>query len=71
MDRQVAAFILKQCDDVLTSNPVHGPGTKCLQTDVYRLEVRRDWRVVYRVEGDTVTVLVAGHRKDIYKRPFW
>jgi len=25
-----------------------------------------DWRVVYRIEGKTVHVLVIGHRRDVY-----
>jgi mRNA interferase RelE/StbE len=25
-----------------------------------------DWRIIFYVEGDTITVIAVGHRRDIY-----
>lgn len=25
-----------------------------------------DWRIIYRIEGDTVLIVVIGHRKNVY-----
>ena len=27
-----------------------------------------DWRVIYRIEGNTVFIFTIGHRKDVYGR---
>ena len=44
-----------------------GPQIKPLKSygDLFRLRVG-DYRVVYQIKGNQVTVLLIGHRKDIY-----
>ena len=29
-----------------------------------------DWRVVFTVQGDNITILAVGHRRDIYNRGY-
>ncbi len=67
LDRALAERVSKKISwfstnfDHVTPEPLSGDlkGT-------YKLRVG-DWRVVYAVEGDSVTVLAVGHRKDIYR----
>lgn len=67
LNRQIATAIIDKCH-VLEESPVQGPGIKCLKFRLYRLEVLHDWRVVYLVEGIKVTIILVGHRKDVYRR---
>jgi mRNA interferase RelE/StbE len=62
--RRIAAHI-----NELAANPL-APGAKKLRggTDLYRVRVG-DYRVVYRVDGHRITVVVVkiGHRRDVYR----
>ena len=62
--RRVDAHIL-----ALTENP-HPPGARKLEGGeaVFRIRVG-DYRVIYRVEGQRLVVLVirVGHRRDVYR----
>lgn len=64
MQRRIATYI-----DELADNP-YPPGAKKLHgtTDHYRIRVG-DYRVIYRVDGKRVTVLILkiGHRREIYR----
>ena len=55
--------------DALANNPFP-PGSKKLQgePDHYRIRVG-DYRVIYRVEGKRLIVLIVkiGHRRDVYR----
>jgi len=63
----IARTVIERCS-ALGVNPLQGPGIKRLSSNLYRLEVRHVWRVVYLVEGSKVLVLLVGHRKDCYDR---
>ncbi len=64
IQRRVATRI-----DALANQPFP-PGAKKLQgeRDLYRLRVG-DYRIIYRVDGKRVTVLILkiGHRRDVYR----
>ena len=67
LDRKVTRSIMTKCS-VLETDPLSGSGIKCLRANLYRLKVFRDWRVVYLVEGTKVSIILIGHRKDIYRQ---
>jgi len=67
LDPQVQRSIIEKCV-LLEENPLKGPGIKHLNSNLYRLKVLRDWRVVYLVEGSKVSIMLVSHRKDCYKR---
>jgi mRNA interferase RelE/StbE len=60
------AMIKKAIEDRLTENPrdFGKPLTRSLKGH-YRLRIG-DYRVIYRVNDDVVTVVAIGHRRDIY-----
>ena len=64
IQRRIATHI-----DSLASNPFPA-GSKKLQgeSDLYRIRVG-DYRVLYRVDGKRVTVLIVkiGHRREVYR----
>lgn len=68
LDRSVQRRIATHIDD-LAASPFP-PGSKKLQgsRDQYRIRIG-DYRVIYRVDGKRVTVLVLkiGHRREIYR----
>lgn len=67
LDRQVAARIIKKFS-ALHQDPTKGPNISHLKLmpNLYRLQVG-DYRVVYIVEGNRVTIKYIKHRKDIYR----
>lgn len=67
LDRKIASSIVTECA-LFETSPLSGPNIKCLRSNLYRLKVLRDWRVVYLVEGAKVSIILIGHRKDIYKQ---
>ncbi len=64
VQRRIASRI-----DALAANPFP-PGAKKLQgePDVFRIRAG-DYRIVYRIDGKRVTVLILkiGHRRDVYR----
>ena len=67
IDSSVASSIIKKCAN-LKQNPLQGPNIKCLNLNLYRLEILRVWRVAYLVEAEKVIVILVGHRRDFYRR---
>lgn len=65
LDPYVARTIAQECH-VLQKSPLTDPNIRHLYGSLYRLKVK-DWRVVYTVESQTVTVVLVGHRKDAYR----
>lgn len=62
---------LKPRIDALAHNP-RPRGAKALSGDDGLLRLRvGDYRIVYQVEGHTLTVLIlkVGHRREVYQRP--
>jgi len=57
--------------EALATNP-YPPGARKLQAgpDLFRIRVG-DYRVIYRVDGKQVTVLIVkiGHRREVYRQP--
>jgi mRNA interferase RelE/StbE len=68
LDRGIQRRIATNIDE-LAANPFP-PGAKKLQgsEDQYRIRIG-DYRVVYRVDGKRVTILVLkiGHRREVYR----
>jgi mRNA interferase RelE/StbE len=65
----VARRLIREAES-LESNP-RPPGSIKLrgEDDLYRVRVG-DWRIIYRIEEDRLTVPVVrvGHRRDIYRK---
>jgi mRNA interferase RelE/StbE len=68
LDRAIQRRIATHIDE-LAANPFP-PGSKKLQggTDQYRIRIG-DYRVIYRVDGKRVTILVLkiAHRREVYR----
>ena len=67
LDRKVASLIVTKCS-LLETDPLSGSSIKCLWANLYRLKVLGEWRVVYLVEGTKVSIILIGHRRDIYRQ---
>ena len=67
LDPQVASRIIEKCS-ILSKEPVDDPNISRLKlrANLYRLRVG-DYRVIYLVEGNRVTIKYIKHRKDIYR----
>ncbi len=67
LDSQVRRRVVTSIDS-LEGQPARGRNITPLKgyKDVYRLRVG-DWRAGYTLEGDTVTIVAVGHRRDFYR----
>lgn len=68
LDRVVQARVLRSLARLAT-NPLRSPNARPIQgTDQYRLRVG-DYRVVYRLHDDILTVLIVrvAHRREVYR----
>jgi mRNA interferase RelE/StbE len=63
--QQATAAITALSDDPRPPGYIH-----LTASDDYRITVARDYRVIYSIDDTarTVTILVVGHRSNIYKR---
>lgn len=65
LDREVQVLILRKVT-VLKANPYAGKPLRGEWKGVYSLRVG-NYRVLYKIKGNTIFLLVAGHRKRVYK----
>jgi len=75
VDREVLVWLHKQPRNVflsvfgailgLIADPIPPNSTEMRDGSGRRLRVG-DYRVVYRIEGDQLTIHTVGHRKDVY-----
>ena len=61
---------IREAIDKLAIDPINAKGSKKLQgtNDLYRIRIRQ-WRVIYTIEHDvlTITIVKIGSRGDVYK----
>jgi len=65
LEREIQAKVLKQISSLMT-DPFQGKSLHGSLKGKFSLRVG-DYRVIYRVEGNVVLLLVVGHRKKIYE----
>ena len=67
LDAQTRIEIRRAIEEKLVTNPVEfGKPLQYSLRGCRRLRVG-DWRVIYQLTGDTVTIVKIGHRSEIYR----
>ena len=65
--RKLAAVTRAQIDRKLTAFAETGVGDVKALRDATGMRLRvGDWRVLFTIEADTITIHAVGHRRDIY-----
>lgn len=65
LDKEVQIRILREIN-VLKTNPYVGKTLRGEWKDIFSLRVG-DYRVLYKIKGNELLLLVVGHRRHIYK----
>jgi len=65
LDREVQVRILREVN-ILKANPYAGKPLRGEWKGVYSLRVG-DYRILYQIKGNSVFLLVVGHRKRVYE----
>ena len=65
LDREVQIRILRGVD-ILKTNPYAGKPLRGEMRGVYSLRIG-DYRILYNIKGNEVSLLLVGHRKRIYE----
>jgi addiction module RelE/StbE family toxin len=67
LDTSTKTLIKTSIEEKLTRNPVEfGKPLQYSLKGCRRLRIG-DWRVIFIIEGDTVTIVKIGHRREIYE----
>ncbi|MCK9597343.1 type II toxin-antitoxin system RelE/ParE family toxin [Candidatus Pacearchaeota archaeon] len=67
LDNSISSRIFKKIEEL--KEGFTGKDIKCLkgEKDTYRLRVG-DYRVIFELRGNLITILIIGHRKNIYEK---
>ena len=63
-EKEISYRIIKKVDTLLT-NPFSKDIKRLKGMDIFRLRVG-DYRVLFEIEGNSITILKIGHRRNIY-----